>query len=167
MVKKSFKRMFKRRKKAKTDYKARLALLKSDKPRIVIRKTNKYIIAQVVESKEAQDFTICYVNSKELSKFGWNLSYKNLPAAYLTGFLIAQKAKKKGIKKLILDSGLYRSTHGSKIYATVKGVFDGGIEIKYDSKIMPKEERILGKYCKNPEKINEIFNEIKEKIKQH
>ena len=45
----------KRRLEAKTDYKARLELLKSGKPRLVIRKTSRYIIAQLVLSENAQD----------------------------------------------------------------------------------------------------------------
>ena len=35
-----------RRHQRKTDYKKRIALLKSEKPRIVVRKTNKYILSQ-------------------------------------------------------------------------------------------------------------------------
>jgi len=33
---------------SKTDYKARLSLLKSEKPRLVVRKTNRYIIAPII-----------------------------------------------------------------------------------------------------------------------
>ena len=45
----------KRRKEAKTDYGKRIKLLKSSSPRIVFRKTNKYVIIQYVISKEAKD----------------------------------------------------------------------------------------------------------------
>jgi len=42
-----------RRRENKTDYKARKKMLESGETRIVIRKTNRYFIVQVVESYEA------------------------------------------------------------------------------------------------------------------
>ena len=166
MPKKIIKLTFKRRRQGKTDYKARKIMLKAKEPRLVIRKTNKYIMAQIIKSKEAKDFTVCYANSKELSKFGWNLSFKNIPAAYLTGLLIAKKAKEKAIDKVIVDIGFYRSTKGSRFYAVVKGAIDGGLKIKCDPKIMPSDERIKGLHVKNTEKLNQIFTEIRAKIRQ-
>ncbi len=155
---------FRRRRESKTNYRKRYILLKSNEARLVIRKTNRYIITQIVKSKEAQDSTLCYVNSKELEKLGWSFSFKNIPAAYLTGFLIAKKAKEKKIKKVIIDVGLYRSTKGSKLYAVIKGVIDGGLEVSCKEEILPSEERIKGKYTKKSDEINKKFNEIKEKI---
>ncbi len=55
-----------RRLETKTDYKARLALLKSEKPRLVIRKSNRYILAQIVLSEIAQDKILFRVSSKDL-----------------------------------------------------------------------------------------------------
>jgi len=156
---------FKRRREGKTDYNSRVKLLKSKEPRIVIRKTNKYIMAQIVMSKEARDFTTIYCNSKELAKFGWSFSFKNLPASYLTGFLTAQKAKKKNIKKAILDLGLQRSIPGSRIYAVVKGAVDNGLEINCKEEMFPKEERIKGNHTKKSDEIKKISDEIKNKIK--
>ena len=40
--------MRKRRRQNRTDYKARIALLKSEKPRVVVRKTNRYILSQLI-----------------------------------------------------------------------------------------------------------------------
>ncbi len=155
----------KRRMEGKTDYKARMALLKSRIARLVIRKTNKYIIAQVVESKEARDFTKTYVNSKELIKFGWRFSLKNIPSCYLTGILLGKKLQKNKIKKVILDIGLARSTKESRIYAVVKGILDMGIEIPHSEKILPGEKRIFGEHIqKNKEIIAKKFNEVKNKI---
>ena len=55
-----------RRKEQKTDYRARLALLKSQKPRLIIRKTNRAIIAQIVVSEGAQDKVLITVTSRDL-----------------------------------------------------------------------------------------------------
>jgi len=160
-MRKQLKVQFRRRRERKTDYKARRALLESGLPRLVVRKTNKYIITQLVNSREAQDFTVCSANSKELLKFSYDSpSLKNIPAAYFTGFLIGLKAKKKKIKKAVLDIGLQRSTKGSKIYAALKGCKDAGIEISCSNEVLPKEERIKGQHLKK--KID--FEKIKKSI---
>jgi large subunit ribosomal protein L18 len=67
-IKKQRKLDKRRRRECKTDYKNRLNLLKSESTRIVIRRTNKYFIAQAVDSYEAQDKVVCSVSSKDLIK---------------------------------------------------------------------------------------------------
>lgn len=155
---------YRRRHEKKTDYQARMEMLKSEFPRLIIRKTNKYIIAEIAGSKEAQDFVMCYANSKELQKLGWNLSMKNIPAAYLTGCLIASKAKKKNIKKVIVDLGIQRSTKGSKLYAVIKGAKDNGLDINCSAEIMPSEDRIKGKHLAKKDNIEELIKKVKERI---
>lgn len=135
----------KRREEGRTDYKARLFLLKGKKPRIVARITNKYAIAQYVESKEAQDFVITSVNSIELLKFGLNEEdrgkLKSLPACYLTGYLLGMKIKEKGREEEgILDIGLRRSTKGSRVYAMLKGILDAGIKVAFNKEMLPEEK---------------------------
>jgi len=44
-----------RKREYKTDYLKRIKFLKSNSPRVVFRKTNKYLIAQYTTSKEAKD----------------------------------------------------------------------------------------------------------------
>jgi len=134
-----------RRKEAKTDYKARLSLLKSNKPRLVVRKTNRYIISQIVESDIAQDKTIVKATSKDLLGIGWpkekSGSLKSLQAAYLTGFLLAKKAKGK-VKEAILDTGLQRTVHGSRIFAVVRGALEAGLSIPHNKDALPSEKRL-------------------------
>ena len=141
----------KRRREYKTNYHKRLILLKGDFLRLVVRKTNRYVILQVVESKNAQDKILHAVNTKELLKLGWpekNMgSLKSLTAVYLAGLLLGKKSKDLQ-KKIILDSGLIPNTKGSKVYAAVKGMADSGIDIKYDEKVLPSNEKIEGKNCK-------------------
>jgi len=151
----------KRKNQRKTDYKRRLLLLKSGKPRIVARKTNKYITLSYVESKEAKDKIIHATTSKDLLKHGWDKeksgSLKSITASYLTGLLLANKIKG---KEAIFDTGLNRNVKKSRIYAALKGLVDGGVKINCDKKIFPEEDRIKGKNLKN--KIN--FEKIKQKI---
>jgi len=150
----------KRKLERKTNYTKRLILLKGKSPRLVIRKSNKYILIQIVESKHAQDKVLYSVNSQELLKQGWpenkKGSLKSLAAGYLSGLLLGKKCKDKIKEKIILDTGLIPSTKGSRIYAAVKGVADSGIKIDYDEKVIPDEERIKGNY--------EFFNQIKSKL---
>lgn len=148
----------------KTNYKKRLILLKGNSPRLAIRKTNKYITLQIIESKNAQDRILYYTSSKELLKHGWPKekkgSLKSLAASYLSGLLLGKKAK--GLKgTVILDIGLNPSTKGSRIYAAVKGFSDSGNKINFDEKIIPAKERIEGKETG----LSEIFNKIKGELK--
>ena len=147
-----------RRLEAKTDYKARLALLKSEKPRLVIRRTNKYIIAQIVVSEMAQDKIVAGMTSKVLLSMGAPAelagSLKSLGAAYLTGYLLGKKALELGIKEAILDAGMHIHVRNSRIYAALKGVVDAGINIPHDKEVLPSMESIKS------EKIAKIFDKI-------
>lgn len=148
----------------KTNYRKRLVLLKGRSPRLVIRKTNRYLIMQIIKSEDAQDSVLYSTNTKELLKHGWPKdkegSLKSLPAAYLTGLLLGKKSKDLK-EELILDTGLIPNTKGSRIYAAVKGISDAGIRINYDEKVIPSKERLEGKNTK----VGDIFNKIMEKIK--
>lgn len=147
----------KRRREGKTDYGARVALLKSSRPRIVTRKTNRCIIAQISTTIGVQDFVVSGANSCELKKFGWKESLKNISAAYLTGFLLGKKVKDR-ITDAVADFGVYRSTKGSKLYAVIKGAADAGLKINYDGNMAPSEDRIKGKDTK-------LFESVKEQIR--
>jgi len=138
-----------RKREGKTNYKKRLSLLKSRKPRLVIRKTNKSIIAQIVEYLPRGDHILCGINSRALRKEGWQFSTKNIPACYLTGIMLAKKIKEQLGKKgegqeFILDIGLQTSVKGSGIYAVVKGMIDNNIQVLCDEKVFPRPERIQG-----------------------
>ena len=166
MASRLIKVQYRRRRENKTDYLARKKMLEGNMPRVVIRKTNRYIIAELVESQEAQDKVICSANSKELSNHGWGIQFsiKNIPAAYLTGLLLGKKMKQKNHQNAILDAGLIRSTKGSRIYAALKGVIDAGIEIPHSKEILPSEERIKGAHMKND--IKNIFEKTKGEIEK-
>lgn len=141
-----------RRRENKTDYLTRIKLLKSNTPRIVFRRTNKYLIAQYVESANAQDKIKIGLNTKDLSKHGWpeefKGSLKSIPAAYLLGFLMAKRIGKEKLEKPIIDFGMARTLHKTKIYGFLKGLTDGGIHISDKEDIFPEEDRVKGKSLK-------------------
>lgn len=157
----------KRRLEAKTDYKAREVLLRSKKPRLVFRKTNKYIIGQLITSKEAQDFVITGVVSNELLKYGWaktaSGSLKSIPASYLTGYLMGKKMQDKGVNDVVYDIGMIRNVKGSRVYAFLKGVIDSGIILKAGD-IFPQEARIVGKHLVKEIKVQEIKSILDKKF---
>ncbi len=159
-LKPTYKMPFRRRREGKTNYRKRLALLKSGKHRLVVRKSLKYITVQIIGYDEVGDRTVVSVSSKQLRSFGWQFSCDNIPAAYLTGMLIAKKAGEKKIKEVVLDTGLYTSTKGSRIYAVVKGVRDGGLQINVDEKMFPSEDRIAGKHIATQEKFKDILTQF-------
>lgn len=152
---------FKRRRKKKTDYKKRLALLKSGKTMLVIRKSLSNISVQFVNFKSEGDETIASATSSQLKKLGWNRT-GNIPAAYLTGLLAGKKAKDKKIEEAILDLRLQTSTKGSRLYAALKGVLDSGIKVPHSEEILPSEDRIKGKHIS--EEIEKQFEDVKNKI---
>jgi large subunit ribosomal protein L18 len=153
-----------RRKENKTDYLKRLKLLKGEKPRIIFRKTNRFIISEYIVSKEAQDSVVVGLDSRKLNEYGWPKnaqgSLKSTTASYLTGYLIGKRITKQNLETPILDAGMNRVLHKNKIYAFLKGIIDAGIKINCDKEFFPEESRIKGQHLKN--KIP--FDEIKLKI---
>jgi len=182
----TYKLSFRRRRANLTNYRKRLALLKSEKPRMVVRKTNRQVIVQFVNFTNDHDEVIASATSSELAQFKWKPS-TNLPSSYLTAYLCANKAKKKGVKSAVLDSGLHTPSRGSFLFAAAKGAKDAGIDIPV-GEIEIDEERISGKhvsdYAKSlsgsdeynkrfskyikegvkPEEIYNVFKQVKEKI---
>lgn len=169
----------------KTDYRKRKRLLDAEEKRIVIRKSGRYITAQVVEYHPEGDKTLVGAKSSELKEYGWKGNLNNIPASYLTGFLVGKRAKEKDIEKCIADLGMNKPTKGSRIYACLKGFIDASISVPHSEEIFPSEERIRGehivKYGKqlkekgefekifrkeNPLKIPELFEKVKEEIEE-
>ena len=136
----------KRRLENKTNYNKRRLLLEGKKPRIVIRKSNKYLLVQYVESKEAQDTVKTSAISSELTSYGWPTeakgSLKSLGAAYLTGFLFGKRVLGLKLAPAIVDLGLIRSTKGGRVYALIKGIIEAGFKVPCSEEIMPTDEMI-------------------------
>lgn len=152
---------FRRRREGRTDYVKRLALLKGGKTRMVVRKTNKYIIIHFTSTGEKGDVTLFTVTSKGLNKFGFE-GKCNSPSAYLTGLWAGKIALKKGINEFLLDIGLHTSSKGSIVFAALKGAIDAGLKTNYSQEILPSEERICGNHLNK--EVSKKFEEAKKKI---
>jgi large subunit ribosomal protein L18 len=177
---------FRRRKENLTNYRKRLALLKSMKTRMVVRSSNRNILVQFINYSDKGDVTIAAANSKELVKMGWQ-SRRNTPTAYLTALLAGVRAKGKGVGEFVLDIGLATPSKGALVFAAIKGAIDAGLKTKYEESVLdaarirgehlakyaeslkgkPEYGKIFSSYIKanvQPEGIPEIFDRVKEAI---
>jgi len=156
-----------RKREGRTDYRLRLKLLKSRQPRLVVRRSLSNITCQVVIYEPKGDKVVVTADSKELREFGWKFHCGNIPAAYLTGFLCAERAKKHKISNAILDMGLYQAIHGGQLYSALKGAVDGGLDIPHSDDILPPQERLTGQHiaayseklkADEPDKYKKVFS---------
>ncbi len=154
----------KRKSELRTDYALRLRLLKSKKPRLVVRKSLKNVLVQIVEYRPDGDKIIASAYTKELQKhYGWSHARRNIPAAYLTGYLLGLKAAQKKIKEAIADFGSQKVVARSLLFAVVKGAHDAGLQIPCDPESLPSEDRIKGKHIKNAP-FDHVLQSIKTKV---
>eukprot|EP01023_Acetabularia_acetabulum_P021938 TRINITY_DN2168_c0_g1_i1.p1 TRINITY_DN2168_c0_g1~~TRINITY_DN2168_c0_g1_i1.p1 ORF type:complete len:297 (-),score=70.87 TRINITY_DN2168_c0_g1_i1:230-1120(-) len=135
------------------------------KYRFVVRFTNRDVICQVIYATLAGDITICQARAQELPRYGLKVGLTNYASTYCVGLLCARRLLKKfGLDEIyegkvevdgedynveevedgprpfvcVLDTGLKRTTTGSKVFAALKGALDGGLDIPH------KETRFVG-----------------------
>ena len=162
-----------RRREGKTDYYQRQKLIVSGKDRMVIRKTNRHIIIQLISALMDGDHTLVHVDSKELSKYGYTGYFGNTPAAYLTGVLFAVKAQQLGYKEAIVDIGLQVASTGSRVFASVKGALDAGFNVPIGEDILPDMNRCNGvhiaeydkRYAELASQVENVKNVIMKELK--
>lgn len=137
---------FRRRREKKTDFYLRRRLVLSGKPRLVVRPSSRHMVAQIIEAHPESDATVASSHSSELGSYGWKGSTGNLPAAYLTGLLLALRAKSRGIEGAIFDVGVKKTLAGSRVYAALKGTLEGGLAVSHEENVLPSNNRIRGEH---------------------
>lgn len=155
---------FRRKREGRTDYRKRIKLLLSEKPRLVVRKSCNHVIAQLVEYSPVGDRVIASCHSNELKKYGWKGGTSNISSSYLVGLLVGLKVAKKSVKEAVLDTGMYTPIKKSKIFAVLKGSLDAGMQIPHDEKMLPDESRIKGEHIT---KYAELLKEEKLKFSKY
>jgi large subunit ribosomal protein L18 len=135
-----------RRREVRTDYHQRLRLLKSGKPRLVARKSNKHVTAQLVVTGPDGDETIASAHSSDLAEYGWEAPTGNLPAAYLTGLLAGVRAQDSDADEGVLDIGLNTATPGSKVFAIQEGAIDAGLDVPHNDAVFADWSRTRGEH---------------------
>ena len=159
----NFKVPHKRRRNQETDYQQRRKLLKSGKPRVVVRTSNKHTKTHLSFYKEEGDENKCFTSTEELEDLGWENHTGNLPAAYLAGYLLGVKAEE---SEAILDIGLQEYKQGNRVFAAVKGMKDAGLDVPAGEDALPQEERLHGEHIKGMKDIDVPSNveEVKQNI---
>ena len=131
------------------------------KYRLVVRFTNKDVVAQIASSKVESDFILAAAYSHELPKYGVKVGLTNYAAGYCTGLLLARRVLTKlnlaeaypgqvkpdgedytveangdGPKpfRAYLDVGVARATTGARIFSVLKGALDGGLAIPHSER---------------------------------
>lgn len=132
---------YRRKREGKTDYRARRRLLSSHKLRVVVRKTNKHVILQLIRYATKGDIVEVGTSTKELEKQGWKGATSNITAAYYAGYLFGKRV---GNKEVIADLGLQTSIKGGRLYAALYGAQQAGLNITLGEKVLPDKKRLEG-----------------------
>lgn len=91
-------------------------------PRLSVFRSNNYIHCQMINDEKGE--TLVSASDLELKQGKEKKSKKDI--AFETGKLIAQKAKEKGIEKVVFDRGGYKY-HG-RVKALADGAREGGLQ---------------------------------------
>ncbi len=92
-------------------------------PRLVINKTNRYLIAQIIDDSNGNTLAFAATSEKSFPVNGY--SRKNKSSAVHLGKIIAERAKIKGVQKVMLDrSG---SIYHGNIAAFADSAREGGL----------------------------------------
>ena len=138
-------------------------MLMGKKDFITVNISNENTQVQIHKPEMTGDKVIASAHSRYLINKGWKGSRKNIPAAYLTGYLAGKKALLKGAKNAILYSGTKRYTE--RMAAALKGIIDAGIEVPADPETFPQEERINGNHLTVKNDVGQIKSTIDSEVK--
>lgn len=142
---------FRRRREGRTDYRVRLRLLKSDRPRAVVRFSGRRVRVAIVGFDPAGDRVVASADSGELAGIEFPRgSLASTPAAYLTAYLAGLRAHSAGAEHAVLDTGLRHPAAGGRLAAALKGLLDAGLEIPHGDEGFPTAERLNGTHLPQP-----------------
>jgi len=159
---------FRRRRAGKTDYRNRKFLILQDKNkfntpkyRLVIRISNRDVVAQIAYATMAGDKIVSAAYAHELPRYGLKVGLTNYAACYALGLLIARRTLHKfkldeayegntdnlgedyqvehnedGPRpfKCYLDCGIAKTSTGARIFGFLKGALDGGLDVPHSEK---------------------------------
>jgi len=113
---------------------------------LIVRRTNKHVIAQVATYDPSGDKILTSAHTRELTNFGYTLGTNNMSANYLLGLLAGVRITSTKIPLVIADFGLQHVTHKGNLYAFLKGVHDAGVPIPVREDFFPDPGRISGNH---------------------
>jgi len=95
----------------------------SERPRIYVFKSNRYIYIQVINDENGTVLTAASTLEKDFREK--NKNHKNQEACQILGEILAKRLKKKKIEKVVFDRGIY-PFHG-RIRALAENIRKGGV----------------------------------------
>ncbi len=100
----------------------------SERPRLCICKSNRHLYAQIIDdnSNPKGSVSLVFVSTSNKENRASNKNFKNVANAKKLGLMIAEKAKAKGIKKVVFDRSGY-IYHGI-IKAFAEAAREGGLD---------------------------------------
>lgn len=155
---------FRRRREGRTDYKKRLALLKSGKTRAVVRRQNNTTIVQFIDYDPEGDIVRTQATSRDLESLGYEGHPGNLPAAFLTGLLAGARAIEAGIEEAVLDIGPHNPQPETGVFAALKGVLEAGLDVPHGDEVLPEDDRLTGEHISDEvaANVDEVRTNIQE-----
>jgi len=159
----AYSKILRRIREEKTNYKKRKIMLMGKRDFVTVQISNENTQVQIHKPEMAGDKIIASAHSRYLISKGWKGSRKNIPAAYLTGYLAGKKALGKGAKNALLYSGTRKYTQ--RMAAALKGVIDAGLEVAADSETFPPEKRIKGEHLSVKNDVNQFKSTIDGEVK--
>jgi large subunit ribosomal protein L18 len=96
----------------------------AQRPRLSVFRSLHHIYVQLID--DASGRTLAAASTREKDVASGLKSHKNVPAAQKVGQMIAQRAKEKGVTKVVFDRGGYKY-HG-KIKALADAARGAGLE---------------------------------------
>jgi large subunit ribosomal protein L18 len=159
----AYSKILRRLREEKTNYKKRGTMLMGKRDFITVNITNENTQVQILQPGVSGDKVIASAHSRYLLEKGWKGSRKNVPAAYLTGYIAGKKALGNGAKDAILYTGTRKYTQ--RMAAALKGVIDAGVQVPADSETFPSDERINGEHLTVKNDISKIKSTIDTEVK--
>ena len=108
----------------KTRVRNSLKRVASGRPRLSVFRSSKHIYVQVIDDREGR--TLASASSMEKDLRGSLKSGADVAAAAAVGKLVAERAKKAGVDKVIFDRGGY-IYHG-RVKALAEAAREGGLD---------------------------------------
>ncbi len=159
----AYSQILRRSREEKTNYRKRKHLLMGRRDFITVQISNENTLVQIHKPEMEGDKVLSSAHSRSLLAKGWKGSRKNIPAAYLTGYLAGKKALASGVKGAVMYTGTRKYTQ--RLAAALKGVIDAGVEVPADAETFPDEERISGKFLKVQNEISKVKSAIDSEVK--
>jgi len=98
----------------------------AERPRLVVRRTLRHLEAQLVDDDLGICLTGISTRSKEVQS-RLEDDQRKLTQSQIAGQLMAERAKAKGVERVVFDRGGYRY-HG-RVQAFAEGAREGGLKI--------------------------------------